>query len=153
MRRRMTAKILLFIGVTVAAATTWLALSRGSRLRLMMGLDREIPNAEFVQATALLGPHLTEANVESMLAKYPTLHYTRAGSDRVAGVWTPQQWDARDWVGWLEFRPDGHLLATRFGFVDYLLAKPEDHGLPRNACWGTDYECKATRVAKWGAGY
>ena len=91
--------------------------------------------------------------METFLAWITTLHYTRTGSDRVASVRTPPQWGARNWIGWLEFRPDGHLLATRYGVEDYLLAKPEEHGLPRNACWGTDHECKATRIANWGAGY
>src|SRR5258705_6990423 len=147
MRGWMATKSVLVIAVVFVTATAGLYFSRGSRLRLMMGFDREIPNAEFVTMTAALGPHLTEKDVEAILARYPMLHYARSGADRVASVTTPPQWDARNWIGWIEFGRDGRLLAARYGFVDHLLAKPEQHGLPQNACWGTEQECKVASIS------
>jgi hypothetical protein len=136
----------------VVTAGVWLVGVRGNRLRLMIGLDREIPNTEFRTVAAALGPHLIESDVRALVQKESTLRFGSISSG-MASLVTPPQWDARNWIGWLEFGPDGHLLAVRYGFVDFLLAKPEDHGLPKNACWAPAEACKTIRLARLGPGY
>jgi hypothetical protein len=104
--------------------------------------DREVYNAQLKAFAASLGSSTTRAGVPGALAAFPHLSLHRS-SDQRWRVATPRRllW-VDNWVAWLEFRPDGRLLAARFGTLDSLGDGPlRPQGLPADVCFGTRGEC------------
>jgi hypothetical protein len=113
-----------------------------------LGLDRDVPNRQFLQVAAALGSELTSGDVQALVQKQPMLKYHQPAGDQVGLLSTPPHFGALNWVAWLEFGSDGRLLAVRYAVRDYLLARPEEHGMPSHHCWGSAEQC-AEIDARW----
>jgi hypothetical protein len=153
-RRRLNRRVLFItLGwcVACAAPVAWQLSRSHSWLRLGLGLDREVPNRQFLEIAAALGPELTSRDVLALVEKRPMLRYRLTTRDRIGLVSTPPHFGAQHWVAWLEFRSDGRLLAVRYAIRDYLLARPEEHGMPSHRCWGSAEEC--AEIEKRWPGY
>jgi hypothetical protein len=142
--RRRNRRVLLFVAawcLACALPVVWQLSRTASWLRLGLGLDREIPNRQFLEMSAALGPELTSRDVQALAQNYSMLKYHQTAGDRTGLLSTPPHFGALNWVAWLEFGPDRRLLAVRYAVRDYLLARPEEHGMPSHRCWGSAEQC------------
>jgi hypothetical protein len=143
-RVRRNRRVLLVVAgwcVACAIPVLWQLSRSNSWLRLGLGLDQETSNRAFLNVAAALGPELTIRDVQALVEKQTMLTYRQTAGEHTAMVSTPPRFDQQNWVAWLEFGADGRLLAVRYAVRDYLLAHPEQHGMPSHRCWGSAEQC------------
>jgi hypothetical protein len=78
-----------------------------------LGLDRDVPNRQFLQVATALGSELTSGDVQALVQKQPMLKYHQPAGDQVGLLSTPPHFGALNWVAWLEFGSDGRGCGTR----------------------------------------
>ncbi len=127
------------------------ALAFSIPLRIFLGLD-ESGNTQLIAFAKTLNSTSTKKGIRSRLASYPLLRYSEA-FEPLGWVGTPGRWDVQNWVAFLEYRPDGTLLAVGYGTVDFAPIKSRGKdsawkGLPENACWGDALECETSWVRR-----
>jgi hypothetical protein len=139
------------VGIAVIVVAVALLLDAGAFLRAQrlssvferigsLWRDDSPANAELAAFGRALGPEVNGTQVRQILSRYPQLSLRVDGSARWR-VATPGRLFADNWVAWLFFRPDGRLLAVKFGTVDFAGPVDRPNGLPDDLCLGARDEC------------